>query len=301
MHHVNSYCSKNGVNLPPPPHPPIKSERSWNNFSCTCVLYFLSQVILVWGSSLTSCKRQEPRPDEIEVVINVTHSIIWKCSVTECHPGSGMNIPCGTSVAIGTPIECVYCVKGVNYSDTNDYSQCKSCRDCSPHEKSSGNCTTTEDASRCLEICRKGFYWNNVTNACDQCSVCCGQPPTNHEKQCEDSGLPVTLQCRETPLLECVDTYEPKLDNSLSSKNLVIIVMTVTTACTLFAVICVCGIRFSLWKKFKKSTGRGSQETRELTVSLKKLQDDDDLESISVYRSASYAEGADNKRILTSG
>lgn len=212
-----------------------------------------------------------------------------------------MNIPCGTSVAIGTPIECVYCVKGVNYSNTNDYSQCKSCRDCSPHEKSSGNCTTTEDASRCLEICRKGFYWNNVTNACDQCSVCCGQPPTNHEKQCEDSGLPVTLQCRETPLLECVDTYEPKLDNSLSSKNLVIIVMTVTTACTLFAVICVCGIRFSLWKKFKKSTGRGSQETRELTVSLKKLQDDDDLESISVYRSASYAEGADNKRILTSG
>ena len=111
----------------------------------------------------------------------------------------------------------------------------------------------------------------------------------------------MTLQCRETPLLECVDTYEPKLDNSLSSKNLVIIVMTVTTACTLFAVICVCGIRFSLWKKFKKSTGRGSQETRELTVSLKKLQDDDDLESISVYRSASYAEGADNKRILTSG
>lgn len=264
---------------------------------------FLSQVILVWGSSLTSCKRQKPRPDEIEIVMNVTHSVIWKCSVIECRPGSGMSIPCGTSVAFGISINCVNCVKGVNYSDTSDYSQCKSCRNCSPPEKSSGNCTTTEDASSCLEICSKGFYWNNVTNACDQCSDCCGQPLTNHEKQCEDSGLPVTRQCRETLLRECLYTYGPKLDNGLPSIHVQIWIIPVIVVCgLLFAVICsVCERKFSLSEKCGKAIGRGSQGRTEPTVSFKKLKDDDDLESISVYRSASYAEGADNKRILTSG
>ena len=219
-----------------------------------------------------------------------------------------MNIPCGTSVSYWTKL-CVNCVQGMNYSDTYEYSQCKSCRNCSSHEKVSGNCTTTEDASSCLEICSKGFYWNNVTNTCDQCSDCCGQPLTNHEKQCEDSGLPVTRQCRETLLRECTYTsdsptytYGPKLDNGRSSNDRVIILTAVTSACTLFAVICLlCVIKFSLWKKFKRAIGRGSQGRTELTVSFKKLKDDDDLESVSVHRSASYAEGADNKRILTSG
>lgn len=255
---------------------------------------FLSQVILVWGSSLTSCKRQKPRPDEIEIVMNVTHSVIWKCSVIECHPGSGMSIPCGTSVAFGMSINCVYCVKGVNYSDTSDYSQCKSCRNCSPHEKLSGNCTTTEDASSCLEICSKGFYWNNVTNACDQCSDCCGQPLKNHEKQCEDSGLPVTRQCRETLPRECLHEGNNKTDTRFLA------IMVLLTAVLLIALLCgVCAV--GIWRKTKKAIGRGSQERTELTVSFKKLKDDDDLESVSVYRSASYEEGADNKRILASG
>ena len=248
---------------------------------------FLSQVISVWGSSLTSCKRQKPRPDEIEIVMNVTHSVIWKCSVIECRPGSGMSIPCGTSVAFGISINCVNCVKGVNYSDTSDYSQCKSCRKCSPHEKSSGNCTTTEDSSSCLEICSKGFYWNNVTNACDQCSDCCGQPLTYHEKQCEDSGLPVTRQCRETLCASGSSDTVPA--------NKLIILVAVTSVCILFA-ICLCVSRYGS----ARSAGNFRLERRELTLSFENLKgDDDDLESVSLYRSASYAEGADNKR--TSG
>ena len=264
---------------------------------------FLSQVILVWGSCLTSCKRRKPRPYEIEVVL-MGDSLFLNCSSVECPKGTGMIIPCGTTVTFDEPalLICVECVKGVNYSDTNDYSQCKSCRNCSPPEKSSGNCTTTEDASNCLKICSKGSYWNNVTNACDQCSDCCGQPLTNHEKQCEDSGLPVTRQCRETLLRECL--YEHKSDNGLSSKKRVIIMTPVVAVACLIAGICIyflC-VRFSLWVKFKKAIGRGSQGRTELTVSFKTLKDDDDdLESVSVYRSASYEEEADNKRILTSG
>ncbi|CAH3041838.1 unnamed protein product, partial [Porites lobata] len=158
--------------------------------------------ILVYGSSLVSCKRQKPKHDEIERVIDKTHSVIWKCSVSECHPGSGLSFPCGVSIPFSESIECVYCVKGANYSETNDYSQCKSCRKCSPHEKSSGHCTTTEDTTRCLKICNKGFYWNNITDSCDPCSDCCRQPLTHHEQQCEDSGLPMSHQCRQSHL-EC--------------------------------------------------------------------------------------------------
>ena len=248
---------------------------------------FLSQVILVWGSSLTSCGRQKPRPDEIEIVMNVTHSVIRNCS--ECRPGSGMSIPCGTSVAFGVSINCVNCVKGVNYSDTSDYSQCKSCRRCSPHQKLSGNCTTTEDASSCLKKCDKGFYWNNVKNACHQCSYCCGKQLIHHEKQCEDSGLPKTDQCRETQCYQYAQAY---------SNNGILVIISV---CILFAVCyLLCVIRGFFSKKCKKADGRGSKGRTELTVSLQKIKDDDDdLESVSVYRSASYAEGADNKR--TSG
>ena len=167
-----------------------------------------------------------------------------------------MSIPCGTSVAFGVSINCVYCVKGVNYSDTSDYSQCKSCRRCSPHQKLSGNCTTTEDAS-----------------------------------SCEDSGLPKTDQCRETLC--------PVSHNKAPSSNNVILV--IISVCILFAVFyLLCVIRGFFWKKCKKADGRGSKGRTELTVSLQQIKDDDDdLESVSVYRSASYAEGADNKR--TSG
>ena len=281
---------------PHPPPPQLKDPKITSPVS----FVFLSQVILVCGSCLTSCNRRKPRPYEIEFVSG-NESHFFYCSSYYCRPGKGLSTPCGT-VTFYRP-RCVDCVKGVNYSDRYDYSQCRSCGSCSRHEKSSGNCTTTEDASSCLEICSKGFYWNNVTKTCDQCSDCCGQPLTNHEKQCEDSGLPVTRQCRETLLRECLYTYEPKLDNDLSSNNRVIIVIVVASTCTLFAVICiVCVIRSSLWKKFKKAIGRGSQGRTEPTVSFKKLKDDDDdLESVSVHRSASYEEGADNKRILTSG
>ena len=274
MHHGKPVFTTVATHLiPPNPPPPPQKKVNGPKTTSPVSVVFLSQVILVWGSSLTSCKRQKPRPDEIEVVMNLTHSVIWKC--LECRPGSGMSIPCGTSVAFGISINCVNCVKGVNYSDTSDYSQCKSCRNCSPHEKLSGNCATTEDASSCLEICSKGFYWNNVTNACDQCS-----------------------DGNETL---CVYLTTSKPDYGLSLPHIVLI-STVLFTCGFFALICVfCVMKFSLWTKFKRAIGRGSQGRTELTVFFKNLKDDDDLESISVYRSASYAEGADNKRILTSG
>ena len=142
-------------------------------------------------------KRRNPRPDEIERVINETHSIMWNCKGIECHPAFGLNVHCGTSIPISMKIKCVHCVEGVNFSETNDYSTCKRCMMCGKHEKKTGNCTLEEDTTFCLRVCHKGFYMDLISGECHPCSDCCGQSDKYHEKQCEDSGFPSSKQCRE--------------------------------------------------------------------------------------------------------
>ena len=160
------------------------------------------QVVLITTSGLSVLvhgKRQKPRHDEIERVINNTHSVIWKCSNSECHPGSGLTVFCGTSVPISVPIKCVFCVKGVNFSSSHDYSTCQSCRNCGKHENKTGECTPEEDTTKCLGTCHKGFYMDKITGDCHPCSDCCSSielADKYHEKQCENSGLPIQYQCR---------------------------------------------------------------------------------------------------------
>lgn len=159
------------------------------------------KLISCLGLALIVCvhgKRQQPSHDEIERIINETHSVIWKCP--ECHPGSGLIAQCGTSISIDIPIKCVPCVKGVNYSNTQDHSTCKSCRNCAKHENKRGECSAEEDTTECLGTCHKGLYMDKITGECHPCSDCCNIVTTksHHEEQCEDSGLPRNQQCRQS-------------------------------------------------------------------------------------------------------
>lgn len=160
----------------------------------------LQVVALIIASGLVSVhgKRQKPRHDEIERVINNTHSVIWKCANSECPPGSGLSVQCGSSIPFSTPITCVPCVKGVNTSSMQDYSTCRSCRNCGKHELWTGQCTPEEDTIKCLGTCHKGFYKSKISEDCHQCSYCCGEDAKYHEEQCEDSGLPSSKQCMQT-------------------------------------------------------------------------------------------------------
>ena len=165
-------------------------------FSC-----FQVTIAVVSALTLVNCKRYKPRHDEIERILNDTHSITWKC-LAECPVGSGYSVLCGTSVPFSVSLECVPCVEGFNFSNTHDYSPCKTCMNCDNHELKSGHCTTEKDTTTCLRTCEKGFYWDDLTDSCQQCSVCCeGQNITDHEKQCESSGLPPTHQCRQTSII----------------------------------------------------------------------------------------------------
>ncbi|XP_068694907.1 uncharacterized protein [Montipora foliosa] len=142
-----------------------------------------------------SCKRQNPQPHQVERVYNATHSIPWNCP--ECNPGSGLNVQCGTSVPFNKSIECVQCKPTITYSDTHDTSTCKICRKCKKHEKKIGYCSIEEDTTNCSGTCEKGYYWEN--NTCHPCSDCCGRNISEyHEKQCENSALPITQKCQKT-------------------------------------------------------------------------------------------------------
>ena len=118
--------------------------------------------------------------------------------------------------------------------------------------KPNPTCTTTEDTTRCLKICNKGFYWNNVTDSCDPCSVCCEQSFTHREKQCEDSGLPVSHQCQQVHVKCQHRMVRVKTDelvhndeqNGLSSFSITGIIV----GCVLVALI-VPG--FVLWRKWQ--------------------------------------------------
>ena len=254
-------------------------------------------------------------------MINATHSLIWKCSIAECHPGSGLSFPCGGSIPFRESIECVYCIKGVNYSETNDYSQCKSCRKCSPHEKSSGHCTTTEDTTRCLKICDKGFYWNKITDSCDPCSDCCKQPLAQHERQCEDSGLPVSHQCQQTDVKCQHPTGTVKTDGKLfqpddhksNHLNSSTITGIVVSCVSLVVIIIIIALGFVIRKQCYQQQVRTilkrdccfSQGKTETVYSYNPKDNDPDLESAPCSQENGSGPGhlgEDNKKgLLTSG
>ena len=206
-------------------------------------------VALISASGLVPVhgKRQKPRHDEIERVIDNTHSVIWKCSNTECPPGSGLSVQCGSSIPFSTPITCVPCVNGVNTSSTHDYSTCRSCRNCGKHELWTGQCTPEEDTVECLGTCDKGFYKSKISEDCHPCSYCCGEDAKYHEQQCENSGLPSSKQCRQTnlkcyPPTKADHNHQPESQGGLEA----FVIVAIAVGSVIFVVIIV--LTFVIWK-----------------------------------------------------
>ena len=270
-------------------------------------------------------RRRKPGEDEIERVVNETHSVFWQC-VDGCPPGSGFSVKCGTSVSINISIECQECKLNVTYSDTYDNSPCKPCRHCKEHEKKEGVCSVNRDTTKCLGSCEKGYYWTNNScqpcrhckehenmtgfcsadkdtikclpscekgyywtnnscqpcrhckehenmtgfcsvdkdttkclascekgyywknNSCHPCSECCkNNISINHEKQCEDSGLPDNHQCQKRePICQNVSPKEKNQDyfqdgNGTAYIWIIIIIITIIVIIIIFIVV--------IWKR----------------------------------------------------
>ena len=161
-----------------------------------------------FGIFCVTCERHKPRHDEIEMVINKTHSKIWKCP--ECPFGHEPNVKCGASVNSSVHIQCVECVEGHTFSDSHGYEPCKNCHKCVENEERSGSCSKEEDTTKCLGTCRIGLYWESAS--CQPCSNCCGEN-YQHEKQCENAGVPTKQQCRQTVECQHAPTNASHLDD----------------------------------------------------------------------------------------
>lgn len=92
----------------------------------------------------------------------------WPC--TKCLDGSGLSVPCGSMVNVGTKIHCVLCVREANFSDSSVTGQCQPCGVCAgKHERVLQKCTPESDV-KC--DCEVGFYRNKTTNKCLPCHSC---------------------------------------------------------------------------------------------------------------------------------
>ena len=205
-------------------------------------------------------RRREPQESEIERVVNETHSVFWQC-LGGCPPGNGFSVKCGTSVSINKSIECKECTPNVTYSDTDDYSTCKPCRRCKDHEKRTGLCSVDKDTTKCLGSCEKGFYWENDSSGCQRCTECCkNNISLNHEKTCEDSGLPESHQCRKIDTICQDDSPKEKGDypqdgNGKTNDVIIIIIIIIIVLVTIFIIITIINIvmiwKIVGWKEFK--------------------------------------------------
>ena len=74
-----------------------------------------------------------------------------------CPPGFGLAVPCGSTITSVTSLRCVSCKEGINYSDTHDYSMCKPCDHCNPHQEKTGQCKPEKDETVCGQ-CQSGYY-----------------------------------------------------------------------------------------------------------------------------------------------
>ena len=244
-------------------------------------------------------RRRKPGEDEIERVVNETHSVFWQC-VDGCPPGNGFSVKCGTSVSINISIECEECKLNVTYSDTYDNSPCKPCRRCKEHEKKKGVCSVNKDTTKCLGSCEKGFYWEN--NNCRQCSECCkNNISLNHQKQCEDSGLPESQQCRRIETV-CQDDLhkEEKQDNSRegNGKTNVLIIIIIIVSLAIFIIIIA--ITVLIWKKFKAKSeshpaaGWSSTSTHSTSVQSMAVEISSESHDIEVLPTTGLFGGSSN-------
>ena len=115
----------------------------------------------------------------------------WSC--LECHEGSGSSVPCGATVTVGTPLQCVLCVTGTNFSDITGTSQCQACGMCSgQHESVLSECTRE---SNVICKCDAGFFRNKTTQECLPCASCCSGDH-NILEHCQRDGDAIRKKCK---------------------------------------------------------------------------------------------------------
>ena len=139
------------------------------------------------------------------------------------------------------------CEKGYYWTNNS----CQPCRHCKEHENMTGFCSADKDTIKCLPSCEKGYYWTN--NSCQPCSECCkNNISINHEKQCEDSGLPDNHQCQKTePICQNVSPKEENRDYLQDGNGKVYIWIIIIIITIVIIIVIVMIWKIDGWQGFK--------------------------------------------------
>ena len=104
-----------------------------------------------------------------------------------CTTGSQPSVPCGSSVAYGTPVHCISCQLGKTYSNKYGKEPCKACTVCSQGKAIKKNCTLFSN-SECDDKCAHGFYSEPFTFSCFPCTQCCNDSKDEMVEECANYG-----------------------------------------------------------------------------------------------------------------
>lgn len=137
-----------------------------------------------------SC-RPKCKTDQYILVNNLSGEVSCRdCPV--CPLGTGLARECGSIVDDSNLIKCKECETGKMFSDERAATQCKKCSTCSAKVVTK-QCTNDSD-SKCGE-CLHGYYKDNSTMRCAQCSYCCGDDSDTRLQECIQQGMSSTQQC----------------------------------------------------------------------------------------------------------
>ena len=104
-----------------------------------------------------------------------------------CTTGLQPSVPCGSSVAYGTPVHCISCQLGKTYSNKYGKEPCKACTVCSQGKAIKKNCTLFSN-SECDDKCTHGFYSEPFTFSCFPCTQCCNDSKDEMVEECANYG-----------------------------------------------------------------------------------------------------------------
>lgn len=113
---------------------------------------------------------------------------------TSCPAGMEPTVGCGTTVDIGTVLECRVCVAGKTYSESDSVALCQACTVCSSAVPVLKQCTA--DSNTKCGSCPKGHYKDDFIEDCFKCSWCC-EGDQDYVPECAQQGLPFKQSCKD--------------------------------------------------------------------------------------------------------
>ena len=148
---------------------------------------------------------------EVEVNNADGSPVCHDCPV--CPAGKAPSHRCGEKISPEDlkNLHCSDCAPGKTYSSTEDTSPCHECFETCPKDQVViQNCSLTADMKCDVVKCDQGFYHDNSTGDCQECSWCCGDGRDDQKAECTERGMPKERSCSVHQTFRChPDTPKP--------------------------------------------------------------------------------------------